>query len=89
MLGGENKTLHTCKLANLCPLTAVEILGIEKLGVLVAVAPFGVGIGVDAVMNECIEFCFLPFDLSFAGYNRSRIFNVIGSVSHFNPPFFR
>ena len=89
MLGGEDKTLHTCKLAELCPLTAVESFGIEKLGVLIAVAPLGIGLGVDAVMNECIEFRFLPFDLSFAGHNRSRIFNVIGSVSHFNPPFFR
>ena len=87
VLAGEDKSLHACKPAKFRPLTAVKLFGIEKLGVLVAAAPFGVGEGVHTEMYKGIKFGFLPLKLTLTRYNRGGIFYIFRSFSHNSSPF--
>ena len=68
VLGGEDDAPHACLLADASPLAAVEAGGVEQLQVLVAEAPFLVGIGVQRVVDEGIHLHVLPAQLVLAGY---------------------
>ena len=72
MLSGKDDAAHTCLLANPRPLAAVEIGGIEQLQILVAKAPFLIGIGVQGVMDKGVHLHILPSQLVLVGYRTTR-----------------
>ncbi len=67
VLGGEDYALHAGCHEGACPLLAVEALGVEGLGVGVAVAPLAVVERVEAEMDERIGLHLLPVHLLLLG----------------------
>jgi len=63
MLGRQHERPEPRGAGGAGPLAAVERGGIEQAGVLVAVAPFTVGEGVDAEVEEQRQFLALPAQL--------------------------
>ena len=64
VLGGENGELEAGLFKGLGPLAAVEGGGIEDLGILFASAPFAIGEGVDAEVDEGRQLQLLPGHLT-------------------------
>jgi hypothetical protein len=72
VFGCEDDALHACLLADMCPLAAVKVRRVEQFQVLVAKAPFLVGIGVHGVVDECVHLHVLPTKLILVGYWSTR-----------------
>ena len=61
----SDAALHASLLCGFEPLARIGSLGRVESGVgLTAIAPFGVGVGVHAVVEEGVEFRFVPFQLT-------------------------
>ena len=82
VLRRKYNAFHARKLADLNPLAAVKISRIEKLGIFVAVSPFGICESVDAKMEKSIKFKLLPFDLPLARNYSGGVFDIIWCAAH-------
>ena len=52
VFGGENDAAKAGILKGFRPLIGIQICGLEQIGVFLAVAPFRIGEGIHAEMNE-------------------------------------
>jgi len=62
----------------------VKLLRVEDIGILVAIAPFFVGVGIHAKMNKTIHFHFVPLKLCRRGQRPVRLWGRLAECSGVN-----